>query len=281
MSSSDAKRSTDEYERYRAYYDEGYKADHPLAYGREDDARPDELRGQTVDWLARTGVAARPDATVVELGCAMGQLRDVHPGYLGLDFSLSALARGRALVPGLGLVQGDMQALPFRTASVDLFFSWAAIEHVPAPERVLAEVERTLKPGGFAVLGPAWNCRSWTVKRLDIRPYRELSIRECVEKATIPVRSKLAWRAALSVPARVRRELQGALGLRTRFDYRRLHPDFSLNLPHVSDDDAQASMDPHAAIMFYWSRGWRVLSHPTLGTRLLARGEPVVVQKPG
>jgi hypothetical protein len=39
-------------------------------------------------------------------------------------------------------------------------------------------------------------------------------------------------------------------------------------------------MDPHAAIVWFAARGWTVLSHPTVRDRLLARHEPVVIQKP-
>jgi SAM-dependent methyltransferase len=268
--------------RYRAYYEEGYTEAHALAYdmGGPASERPDSLRGDTIRWLRRLGVEANAQARVLELGSGMGQLHDVHPGYLGLDFSGTALKRGKAQSPRTAFVHGDMQSLPLGSETIDFIFSWAAIEHVPAPEQVLVEVARVLRRGAFAVLAPAWNCRPWTVKRLDVRPYRELSLRERVEKFTIPLRNHLAWRALWSIPPRARRELKAALGRETRFDYQRLFPDFSLDLPHVSDDDAQASMDPHAAIMFYKTRGWRVLSHPDIRSRLLSRHEPVVVQKP-
>jgi SAM-dependent methyltransferase len=266
---------------YRAYYEEGYEAEHPLAYDLgPDTGRADELRAPTMRWLERLGVSQEPMAIILELGSGMGSLRDVHPGYVGLDFSGTALRRGKDLSRVTRFVHGDMQTLPFKGESLDLIFSWAAIEHVPFPELVLEEVERVLKKGGHAILAPAWNCRSWTVKRLDVRPYRGLSVQERLEKFTIPLRSRLAWRALWSVPGRIRREAISLLGRQTAFDYVRLFPDFSLGLPHVSDDDAQASIDPHSAILFYKSRGWDIVSHPGLISRFLARHEPVIVRKP-
>jgi SAM-dependent methyltransferase len=269
-------------ERYRAYYEQGYGEEHALAYdmGGAASERPDTLRSETLRWLSDLGVDVNLSARVLELGSGMGQLHDVHPGYLGLDFSGTALRRGKAECPQVPFIHGDMQSLPLASGTIDFIFSWAAIEHVPAPERVLTEVARVLRRGAFAVLAPAWNCRTWTVKRLDARPYRDLSLRDRIEKLTIPVRKHLAWRAAWSVAPRIRRELKALLGSQLPFDYQRLFPDFSLDLPHISDDDAQACMDPHAAIMFYRTRGWRVISHPGIRSRLTSRHEPVVVQKP-
>lgn len=54
-----------------------------------------------------------------------------------------------------------------------------------------------------------------------------------------------------------------------------------LDVPHVTDDDAQASMDAHAAIVYFASRGWQVISHPGFIARMKSRAEAVVVRKPG
>jgi SAM-dependent methyltransferase len=269
---------------YERFYREAYDPAAGLGYdlGAEGDAaRYTELAATTRRWLERTGIAERHEARVLELGCGLGQLANVHPGWMGLEFSETAVARARESHPGMPIVRGDMQAVQMPDGSVDALFSWAAIEHVPRPELVLAEVERLLVPGGVAILAPAWNCRSWTVKRLQVRAYRDLSPREALEKLTIPVRDSVAWRAALALPKRVVRELRGSvLRQRVPFDYRRLHPDFSLDVPHITDDDAQASMDAHAALVYFASRGWDVLSHPGFLARMKARAEAVVVRKP-
>ena len=273
--------------RYQTYYNEGYKQGHLLNYagddpnGSEDDERSKDLLQKTSHWLNLTGISANPNAQVLELGCALGQLRSVHPGWVGLEFSETAVRRIRENCGDqIRVVHGDMQELPFPDDSLDAIFSWAAIEHVPHPDRVMAEVSRSLKRGGVAILGPAWNCREWTVKRLDARPYRDLNLRLKLEKLTIPLRNQLAWRALHSVPKRVSREIHAVLKGPTSFDFVPLYPDFSLSLPHISDDDALACMDPHSAIMFFYSRGWTIDSHPGLVRRITARHEPVVVRKP-
>jgi hypothetical protein len=65
-------------------------------------------------------------------------------------------------------------------------------------------------------------------------------------------------------------------------DYKPLQPDFKLweKYPHISDDDAFVSMDAHAAITYFSSRGWKIISHPSFINRLFCRGDEVVIQKP-
>ncbi len=46
-------------------------------------------------------------------------------------------------------VFGDAMQLPLKSNSVDLFFSSSVIEHLPAPERAVSELFRTIKPGGL------------------------------------------------------------------------------------------------------------------------------------
>ena len=255
----------------RARYRRFYNTDgDPQRWGRP--AMPDELR-VTRTWIDRAGIPS--DGIVLELGCGLGALSDAHPGYVGLDFALPALRRFPSPRPRF---QADMQMLPVRSSSVDVVFSWTAIEHVPRPELVLDEVERILKRGGMAILAPAWNVRTWASKALPVRPYAGLTLAEKLEKASIPLRNSLAWRALASLPARLWREARVAGKARLAFEYRKLSPQFDTYT--YTDCDAFTSMDPHAALTFFLSRGWQVLSHQGFGARMLARHEPVVVRKP-
>jgi len=157
------------------------------------------------------------------------------------------------------------------------------MEHVPNPNKAFSEIDRILRGGGYAMIAPAWNCRAWTVKKIEHRPLAELSLGEKIDRYSIPLREHIAYRALMSIPMRLFTELtmlitKRALPLR----FKVLHPRWDLieKYGHVSDDDAVAAIDPHAAIAFYKSRGYRIISHTCMLGRLFARGEAVVVQKP-
>jgi SAM-dependent methyltransferase len=85
---------------------------------------------------------------VLDLGCGVG-----HSFHLlapretvGVDLDARALAGQERET-----VVADMRALPFPDASFASVLSVQSIEHVPDPERVLAEAARVLEPGGIAV----------------------------------------------------------------------------------------------------------------------------------
>src|SRR5215211_241902 len=84
---------------------------------------------------------------VLDLGCGVGHsfplLGDVET--VGVDIDAAALAGQERET-----VVADMRALPFADASFAAVISVQSLEHVPDPERVLAEVVRVLEPGGTA-----------------------------------------------------------------------------------------------------------------------------------
>ena len=245
-----------------------YNADDPSRWGRAE--MPEAVR-VTAEWLARVTL---PAGLVLELGCGRGALAAVSDRYAGADLSLPALAAADAS----RRLCADVQRLPVRSATIAFLFSWAALEHVPNPERVLDEVERVLRPGGVALLAPAWHCRPWAAEGLEFRPYRELRPMQRARKALIPFRNALWWRALFEIPRRLAREWRLRRAAALPFDYHRLQPNLDRYLG--TDSDAFVSMDPHAMIAYFASRGWEVLSHPTRRARLASRHEPVVVRKP-
>jgi ubiquinone/menaquinone biosynthesis C-methylase UbiE len=255
----------------QAQYVRFYNEEAPERWGRA------EMRQEfatTREWLARTG-CDRSQAIVVELGCGVGALSDMHPNYIGLDLSLGALRRFGRKLPR---VNASMESLPFKDQSVNFLFSWAALEHVPHPERVLLEIERVLARQGVLLLAPAWNVRSWAAKALPVRKYRELGLTDRLAKASIPIRNSVLWRALAATPRRLQRELMLSANRPMSFDYRRLHPRMDSYV--YTDCDAFTSMDAHAALCYFASRKWQVLSHNSLRSRFLVRHEPIVVRKP-
>lgn len=85
---------------------------------------------------------------VLDLGCGVGHSFDaLKPREsVGVDLDPEALA-GQARET----VAADMRSLPFPAAAFASVLAVHSIEHVPDPERVVAEARRVLEPGGVAV----------------------------------------------------------------------------------------------------------------------------------
>jgi len=235
-----------------------------------------DLERAVEQWLSLGGVAE--GSVVVELGCGRGAFTYLSERfrYFGIDLSFEALSR---YVGPPAAVQADVGRLPLASECADFVFSIATLEHVPNPENVLAEVDRILKPGGSALLSPAWFCRPWAARGLPIKTYSELEWRDKVRKALIPLRNSLIWRSAFAIPRRLRRELCHWLApARWRFQYQRLSPNLEEYI--YTDCDAFCSLDPHEAVMLFRHWRYQVPSAPGFWRRVLLRNVPVAVQKP-
>jgi MPBQ/MSBQ methyltransferase len=105
--------------------------------------------------LAPQAAASRLRA--VDAGCGTGFqtaiLQELGYETLGVDLSAGLLRVARQRCAGARLVQGDVEALPWRSETVDLVVSCGStLSFVPHPDRGLAEIERILRPGGRAFL---------------------------------------------------------------------------------------------------------------------------------
>ncbi len=95
--------------------------------------------------------------TLLDVGCGGGLLAEefARAGcrVTGIDPSAASLevARGHARQAGLAIDYqiGAGEHLPFAAASFDLVVCCDVLEHVDDVERVIAEIARTLKPGGI------------------------------------------------------------------------------------------------------------------------------------
>src|SRR5258708_30389317 len=100
---------------------------------------------------------ATPEWSVLDLGCGRGGVvelvwRDVKLAA-GLDPDAPSLTGHRA--PGMPIVRGVAEHLPFASGSFDLVVSVWVLEHLKEPLTVFREVGRALVPGGhFVFLTP-------------------------------------------------------------------------------------------------------------------------------
>jgi len=92
---------------------------------------------------------------LLELGCGAGRylraLRERRPALalVGADVSRSALARLAERSPAIETRAIERDALPAADAEFDAVLAIDVLEHVPDPDRTLAEIRRALRPGGF------------------------------------------------------------------------------------------------------------------------------------
>ena len=110
-------------------------------------------------------IKLRPEK-ILDVGCGTGQITAAllkkyrKARVIGLERATAMVKRARQRAPWLRTLHGavaEPEALPLPTASCDLIFSNLALPWSADIDRVLAEFQRVLKPGGalfFSTLGP-------------------------------------------------------------------------------------------------------------------------------
>ena len=113
-----------------------------------------------------------PGAKVLDAGCGTGRLalEFARMGCMvtGVDVSPAMLEKARrrtGTLPGVALVQADVEKLPFPGAAFDLVLAFTVLEFTPNPGAAVRELWRVVKPGGSLVVGAlnAWS--PWARRR--------------------------------------------------------------------------------------------------------------------
>ena len=109
--------------------------------------------------LAAFGALADPTWTVGDLGCGTGHVTKALAPFvhhvIAVDGSAAMLAAARKRVrdvPNVDLRRGELEALPIDDDQLDVALLMLVLHHLPEPGRALAEVARTLRPGGRVVV---------------------------------------------------------------------------------------------------------------------------------
>lgn len=131
---------------------------------------------------ARSGI--QEGMQVLDLGCGSGAMtvgvaRVVGPRgkVYALDIQMAMLRRLRAKLAkpenqdlgNLAPVIANAHHFPFQNNSLDVVYTVAVLQELPAPEKALAEVKRVLKPDGILAIteifpDPDYPLRSTTVR---------------------------------------------------------------------------------------------------------------------
>ncbi len=103
------------------------------------------------DFLFAFGVKLQGQR-VLDLGSGIGGYSEQMARQGAEVVSVDLMAGAVSLEEGCMPVVGNALHIPLATGSIDFVFCASLIEHVPNPLRVLQEVARILKPGGFCYL---------------------------------------------------------------------------------------------------------------------------------
>jgi SAM-dependent methyltransferase len=111
-------------------------------------------------WPQEEPIFARhpPHGSILDVGCGTGEiivrLAEKFPGasFIGVDLEEAHLERARSRCGKFGVrvtfQHADALALPFPDATFDQVICRHVIQAVPDPGRVIAEIQRVLRPGG-------------------------------------------------------------------------------------------------------------------------------------
>ncbi len=115
--------------------------------------------GQHRRWKVIAARASRVPrgGVALDVCCGTGDialaLADLGASAVGLDFSLRMLTVARRKAEGkpIALVQGDALSLPFRDDSFDAAVVGFTLRNVASIPRLLSEMARVVRPGGWVV----------------------------------------------------------------------------------------------------------------------------------
>jgi ubiquinone/menaquinone biosynthesis C-methylase UbiE len=114
------------------------------------------------------------NAVILEIGCGTGRYHKLLKenefiNVISSDITMEHIIRAKENNTNGIFNIASAEKLPYKSNSIDVVVSNAAIEHFDKPEVGVREISRVLKPGGKAVITS--DCYSWRILQI-IRLYR-------------------------------------------------------------------------------------------------------------
>ncbi|MGK5444444.1 class I SAM-dependent methyltransferase [Micromonospora sp. URMC 105] len=191
-----------------------------------------ERRALLARSLRRMAAAGTRPGRALDVGAAGGgntRVLRAH-GWRPVALEYSAEGAGVARERGLEVIRADARHLPVGSARLGLVVAFDILEHVDEDQLAAAEIRRTLRPGGTALIAVPCDMALWSAHDVavgHVRRYDRESLRAVVEKAGLVVDELWSWNVLLRPVAAWRRRTS------TGSDLDDLHPLVNLGLRTV------------------------------------------------
>ncbi|MGC4804300.1 class I SAM-dependent methyltransferase [Micromonospora sp. DT233] len=182
--------------------------------------------------LRRLAAAGHRPGRALDVGAAGGgntRVLRAH-GWRPVALEYSAEGAGVARERGLDVIRADARHLPLPSASLGLVTAFDILEHVDEDHLAAAEIRRTLRPGGVALIAVPADMALWSAHDVavgHVRRYDRAALRAVVEQAGLVVDELWSWNVLLRPVAAWRRRSS------TGSDLDELHPAVNLGLRTV------------------------------------------------
>jgi ubiquinone/menaquinone biosynthesis C-methylase UbiE len=156
---------------------------------------------------------------ILDVATGTGRLPDAllhHPHFdgtmIGLDLAYKMLQQAQAKLhlyqDRYPLIHHSAQQLPFLDESFDAVACLEALEFMPAPQRVLGEMARVLRPGGILLIT---NRVNWEARLMPGKAFTEDELRQALQREGLAqvefrpwqVYYDLIWARKAGIPSRL------------------------------------------------------------------------------
>ena len=254
---------------YQSFYDENRENQYGESYTIKR-AEEHESYDVLANFICQNGLENKK---CLEIGSSGGGFQDMVEDYYGTDIAESVK---KYYHKPYKVAKGE--TYPFDDKEFDAIWSLHVYEHIPHLQIALLEIKRLVKKEGVVLFAPAWQSRSWAAEGYEVRPYSDFPLKGKIVKFLIPLRNSILWRSMFIFPKRIFRTILYAFGYKfKKIRYKKLQANYENYW--VPDSDACNSIDPHDAILWFESNGFKCLSHPLYKKALLVRNGAIILRK--